>query len=213
MRVFVTFHFSKCRCYLRGLARLIFRRACSFAISENNRSHKKTASLTFSTPSITDQGTWLRSFTNSILLSFLNDRCSNFLGGSFGAPPFTTQTTKLWSLSVVWMMPDWTILCSLFVKSRSIRIFEYSVILVSSFMSCFMSFSLANDFGNLLAERFPSWSMFESPISTEPFFSRSVFAKESLRESIKLAVFTFRGLYVAACKQKRFALWPVNFNP
>ena len=118
-----------------------------------------------------------------------------FWGASFHHP-----NTKLWSLSVVWMMPDWTILCSLFVKSRSIRVFEYSVILVSSFMSCFMSFSLANDFGNLLGERFPSWSMFESPISTEPFFSRSVFAKESLRESIKLAFFTFRGLYVAASK-------------
>ena len=54
-----------------------------------------------------------------------------FWGASFHHP-----NTKLWSLSVVWMMPDWTILCSLFVKSRSIRVFEYSVILVSSFMSC-----------------------------------------------------------------------------
>lgn len=60
VRVFVSFHFSRCRCYPWGLlplARLIFRRACSFAISENNRSHKKATSLTFSTPSITDPGT------------------------------------------------------------------------------------------------------------------------------------------------------------
>ena len=57
VRVFVSFHFSKCWCYswvLLSLARLIFRRACSFAISENSRSLKKAASLTFSTPSIYD---------------------------------------------------------------------------------------------------------------------------------------------------------------
>ena len=56
----ILFHFSKFRCYpwvLLLLARLIFRGACSFAISENNCSHRKTASSTFSTPSTTHKGT------------------------------------------------------------------------------------------------------------------------------------------------------------
>ena len=42
--------------------------------------------------------------------------------------------------------------------------------------------------------------MFKSPISTKPFLSRSIFAKELLRDSKKLASFKFGGLYVAATK-------------
>ena len=56
---------------------------------------------------------------------------------------------------------------------------------------------MANDFSNLFAELFPSWSMFESTISTRPILSRS---NESLGESIKLASFTLGGLYVVAIK-------------
>ena len=52
---FISASFDVTHGVLLPLARLIFRGACSFAISENNRSHRKTASSTFSTPSTTDQ--------------------------------------------------------------------------------------------------------------------------------------------------------------
>ena len=199
VRVFVTFHFSKCRCYSWGFALFstLNLQKSMFVCYLRKQSFPQENSITDTFNSINH---WPGDLTKIIcefhLIIILEWPMFKFPW----APPFTTQKTKLWSLSVVWMMPDWTILCSLFVKSRSIRVFEYSVILVSSFMSCFMSFPMANDSGNLLAERFPSWSMSESSISTEPFFSRSFFAKESLRESIKLAFFTFRGLYEAAIK-------------
>ena len=120
--------------------------------------------------------------------------------------------TKLWSLNVVWRTPDWTILCSLLVKIRSIRVFEYSVILVGSFMICLKSPSIANDFSNVLEGVLPSWSMLKSPSSTIPFFSRSIFAKEVAQGVNKVCFFQVWRLTCSG-NQKRFALRPVNFDP
>lgn len=94
----------------------------------------------------------------------------------------------------------------LFSSRKKPRVFEYSVILVGSFISCFM-------FSNMLRELFPSWSMLKSPISTKPFLSRAIFAKELLRDFKKLASFTFGGLYVAATKSGlHFGLLISNHN-
>ena len=64
-----------------------------------------------------------------------------------------------------------------------------------------MSFTTANDFSNLLAELFPCWLMLKSPISTNPFLSRSIFAKELVRVSKKYASFMFGALYAAAIRR------------
>lgn len=65
---------------------------------------------------------------------------------------------------------------------------------------CLMSNSVAKDFNNLLAVLFPSKSMLKSPRSTIPFLSKSMFAKEFLRESIKIVSFMSGGLYAATIK-------------
>ena len=57
------------------------------------------------------------------------------LGGSLGTPAFITQNNRLCSLRLVWRAPDWTILWSMLVKIKSIRVLECSVILVGLFIA------------------------------------------------------------------------------
>lgn len=49
------------------------------------------------------------------------------------------------------MMPQGTMLCSMLLNIRSIRVFKYALIPVGLFMSFIMSFSKTKDLSNLIA--------------------------------------------------------------